>query len=137
MSTPRLIISIEDAASADARQAVYSLMDDEALRLGSPLEKRRFCAVLRNEVGAIEGGIVAVCYSQWLGIDALAVAPQQRGRGYGGSLLRHAEAWGRDCSCRDVWLATIGADTRRFYERQATGCSRSCRTFRGGCRVFS
>jgi GNAT superfamily N-acetyltransferase len=99
--------------------SIDALLADEADRhLGYPLHLQQFCAVLRNENGGIEGGIHARAYWEWMRVDALAVAPQWRGQGYGRMLLRRAEAWGLTCSCHDAWLTTMGADALRFWERE-------------------
>lgn len=107
-----LTISIEDHASG-----IESLMGDEARVLGIPLDERRFCAVLRNPQGGIEGGINARCSWDWLQILAIVVASPWRGQGYGQRLLERAEAWGVECACHNAWLMTMGADAQRFYER--------------------
>ena len=66
MSTQPLTISVEADAFADVHASILSLLADEASSLQYPMNRRRFCASLRNEAGGIEGGIVASCYWEWL-----------------------------------------------------------------------
>ena len=118
MSTGILTISIEQDARPEILTKIDSLLAEEADKhLSYPLHLQQFCAVLRNPNGGIEGGIHARSYWEWLRVDAIAVAPEWRGQGYGRSLVAHAEAWGRSCSCHDAWLMTMGQDALRFWER--------------------
>lgn len=118
MNTGSLTISIEHDAPPEILTSIDSLLAEAADKhLGYPLDVQRFCAVLRNSYGGIEGGIHARCYWEWLRVDVVAVAPAWRGQGYGRSLVDCAEAWGRSCSCHDAWLMTMGQDALRFWER--------------------
>jgi GNAT superfamily N-acetyltransferase len=118
MSTGILTISIEQDAPPEIFTSIDSLLAEEAdTRFGHQLHLQQFCAVLRNANGGIEGGIHARSYWEWLRVDAVAVAPEWRGQGYGRSLVDRAEAWGRRCSCHDAWLMTMGQDALRFWER--------------------
>jgi GNAT superfamily N-acetyltransferase len=117
MDPESLIISIEPTPS-DAQATIVSLLDEEAfLEYGLTADLHRFCAVLRDSAGRVQGGIAARAHWEWLRIDTLVVAPQWRNQGYGRQLLAVSEDWGRSCSCHDVWLQTMGSASRRFYER--------------------
>jgi GNAT superfamily N-acetyltransferase len=117
MAAEFLTIVIEENAPPDVQTSIESLLNEEANDFGYPFRVRQFCAVLRSPNGGLEGGINARCYWEWLRVDSLVVAPRWRGRGYGRHLLAQAETWGRNCSCHDAWLTTMGDDARRFYER--------------------
>jgi ribosomal protein S18 acetylase RimI-like enzyme len=111
-----LTISIE-SDNVQAQEQVRLLLETANAEIGYERNLQRFCAVLRNRDGYIQGGINAVGYWGWLYIGDLAVATTCRGRGYGRSLLASAEAWGLDCSCHDAWLSTLSFQARGFYER--------------------
>ena len=111
-----LTISIE-SDNVQAQEQVRLLLETANAEIGYERNLQRFCAVLRNRDGHIQGGINAVGYWGWLYIADLAVATTCRGRGYGRSLLASAEAWGLDCSCHDAWLSTLSFQARGFYER--------------------
>ena len=111
-----LTISIE-SDNVQAQDQVRSLLETANAEVGYERNQQRFCAVLRDRDGCIQGGINAVGYWGWLYIADLAVATTWRGRGYGQSLLASAEAWGLDCSCHDAWLSTLSFQARGFYER--------------------
>lgn len=56
-------------------------------------------------------------------ISDLAIAPDFEGRGLAGDLLRHAEAFARDCGCVRLTLAVFEGNTRAraLYERFGFG----------------
>jgi GNAT superfamily N-acetyltransferase len=113
-----LTFSIEQDAPPETQTRIESLLEQEAQTwFGHPRDPRRFCAVLRNSDGTIEGGVEAQAYWGWLQVRVLVVAPPWRGRGFGRRLLASAEAWGLDCACRDAWLMTMRVQARTFYEQ--------------------
>src|SRR4051812_256268 len=59
----------------------------------------RFAVYLRDDAGAIHGGIVGFFAWQWMSVDWFWVTEAVRGRGYGSELLRAAEAMARDAGC--------------------------------------
>lgn len=116
MDVGSLTISIEGNAAPETLAAIRALLEEANTEFGYPRNEQRFCAVLRNAEGTIEGGIKAHGYWGWLFVAELVVAPPWRGRGYGRSLLAAAEAWGLECSCHDAWLSTLSFQARKFYE---------------------
>src|SRR5262249_11927681 len=72
---------------------------------------------LRDESGAIRGGLLASTRWHWLLIDVLWVADEHRGKGLGSSLLERAEGVARGRGCRAAMLDTREFQARPFYER--------------------
>lgn len=112
-----LTISIEPGDSTRASEHILGVLEESNVEACFPRGEKHFCATLRGPEGTIEGGITARSFWGWLYIIALAIKPSWRGRGYGLALLTEAEAWGRDCGCRNVWLMTMSFQARGFYER--------------------
>lgn len=52
-------------------------------------------------------------------VDLLAVDPAERSRGWGGALMRRAEAYGLEKGCRDIrlFVDVRNASALRFYHR--------------------
>ena len=112
-----LSISIEPQAPQETQSAVRSLLEEANTEFGYPRNEREFIAILRDSTGAIQGGIKAEGYWEWLYVAELVVTAQWRGRGYGQRLLSAAEHWGvLECSCRRAWLQTLSFQARGFYE---------------------
>lgn len=73
---------------------------------------------LRNDRGAIEGGVTGHSVWDWLYVKYLWVADAHRGGGYGKQLLDAAENTARERACIGVWLNTMSFQAPAFYERQ-------------------
>jgi GNAT superfamily N-acetyltransferase len=74
---------------------------------------------VRDEFGAIQGGLLASTRWHWLLIDVLWVADEHRGQGFGSALLERAEIIARSRGCRAAILDTREFQARQFYERAA------------------
>ena len=72
---------------------------------------------LRDESGAMVGGLYGATMWKWLMIDGLWVAPSLRGRGLGRRLLAAAEETALARGCRGSWLGTFDFQARSFYEK--------------------
>lgn len=112
-----LTISIEPGDSTSASEHIVGLLEASNVELNFARAEKQFCATLRGPEGTIEGGVIARSFWGWLYISALAVKPSRRGQGYGLGLMAEAEAWGRDCGCRNAWLMTMSFQARGFYQR--------------------
>ena len=63
------------------------------------------------------GGLLAETARDQLHIDALWLAPELRGRGLGGKLVRSAEEEALRRGCAGAWLDTYSFAAKTFYER--------------------
>jgi ribosomal protein S18 acetylase RimI-like enzyme len=73
---------------------------------------------LRDEQGAILGGVLCEVVWKTLLVNFLWVDAEQRGRGMGRHLLNLAEAAGREKGCAFAMLTTFDFQARGFYEKQ-------------------
>ncbi len=77
----------------------------------------RALAVTIRDKGKIVGGLVGETYWGWMYVNALWVAAEHRGKGYGRSLLRTAEAEARKRGVRNVFLDSFSFQAPKFYAK--------------------
>lgn len=79
---------------------------------------RELCLAIRGADGAIEGGLWARFYYDWLFIELISVPEARRGERLGSALLSIAEAQAREWGAVGVWLDTFSFQARGFYEKK-------------------
>lgn len=72
---------------------------------------------VRDDDGAILGGLIADVYMGWMFVRILWVDERLRGGGHGAGLMRRAEAEARELGCRGVWLDTFTFQAPEFYRK--------------------
>jgi ribosomal protein S18 acetylase RimI-like enzyme len=106
----------DDPPKEDARFVVDSLVAFNRSRAPDPAwDHLRF--FLRDEQGAIHGGLLGEIYFGWLYVSILWVAEAHRGGGWGQRLLARAEAEGAARGCHSVWLDTFSFQAPGFYQK--------------------
>jgi GNAT superfamily N-acetyltransferase len=105
-----------DADEDDCAAIVQGLRDfnHRYMPRSAPEPLRLF---LRDEFGAIQGGLLASTRWHWLLIDVLWVTDEHRGQGFGSALLERAEIIARSRGCRAALLDTREFQAQQFYER--------------------
>jgi GNAT superfamily N-acetyltransferase len=73
--------------------------------------------ILRDDAGALKGGLLAELWGGWMHLAFLWVAEEARRQGYGSQLVATAEAEARAFGCRGAYLETFSFQARPFYER--------------------
>lgn len=63
------------------------------------------------------GGLSGQVYWGWFDIERVWISPEYRGRGFGTTLLKEAEARARELGASRVKLTTYSFQARTFYER--------------------
>ncbi|MGI8509433.1 MAG: GNAT family N-acetyltransferase [Gemmatimonadaceae bacterium] len=71
---------------------------------------------VRDDVGAIRGGLVGYLAWSWLSIDLLWLDESLRRQGYGAALLLEAERTAQAAGCVAARLDTYEFQARPFYE---------------------
>jgi GNAT superfamily N-acetyltransferase len=115
--TDMTITTEQQPASADVRFLRQSLRTFNEEHVG-PDEHRRLTVFLRDREGRIQGGLIGGTYWRWLTIEALWVASEHRGKGFGGSILQAAENEAVARGCRYVHLDTHSFQAVDFYRRR-------------------
>jgi len=72
---------------------------------------------VRDESGAIMGGLLADVYLEWMYVRILWLDERLRGGGHGAELMRRAEAAARELGCTGVWLDTFSFQAPGFYAK--------------------
>ena len=72
---------------------------------------------VRDENGAVAGGLLADVYFRWVFVKILWVDERLRGRGLGAELMRRAEAEARGLGCTGIWLDTFSFQAPEFYRK--------------------
>ncbi|HEU4752681.1 MAG TPA: GNAT family N-acetyltransferase [Armatimonadota bacterium] len=83
-----------------------------------PSGYRPLAVFLREESGAVAGGLVGSTSRGWLHIDVLWVREELRGRGFGTALLQEAEREAAARGCAHVLLDTFSFQAPGFYRKQ-------------------
>ncbi len=114
--TPLRMTEEPDATDADVSAVVDSLraFNRRHMPKGEPLPLR---LMLRDEVGAIRGGLLGFTRWHWLCVEILWVADEHRGFGHGRALLDRAEAIAVARGCSRSRLDTTDFQAQGFYER--------------------
>ena len=109
-------ISVE--ASQDETRAVImrGLTAHNQARVGQRNTKPLTLS-LRDDTGAIVGGLVGELKWEWLYIDMLWIDETQRGAGFGEALVRQAEQAAREHGAKGVYLGTMSIQAPEFYPR--------------------
>lgn len=112
-----LTISVEnDASEADRRFVLDSLTLYN--RASAPDPARSHVSLfLRDESGAIHGGLLAEVYFGWMFVAILWVDGAHRGGGWGKALLEKAEGEAVARGCQGVWLDTFSFQAPGFYQK--------------------
>lgn len=84
-------------------------------------ERHKVAIVIRDDDGAITGGLWGEVSYRWLFVKYLALPPEARGRGHGKALMRAAEDEAKRLNCIGVWLDTFSFQARGFYEKLGYG----------------
>lgn len=102
---------------AETREAVLrGLSAHNEARVG-PRNTQPLAISLRDEGGAMIGGLVGELKWEWLYVDLFWIDEGHRGAGHGEALLAQAEQEARDHGARGVYLVTMSVQAPGFYAR--------------------
>lgn len=110
------IIFTEDWDSPLPRE-IDALLDDHAVRNGTPFDPRPLQLKAIDEEGRFLGGLTGLTQFDWLFVKLLALHPDARGKRVGSSLLQRAEEIGRQRGTSGVYLDTFTFQAPGFYEK--------------------
>jgi len=111
-------IELGDNATQDAIDAIEAGLVEHARERGiEPRQHRPLALVMRDESGAIVGGLVAATVWGWLHVKDLWVAAHLGGLGWGAQLLDRAEREAVRRGCHHAMLDTFDFQALGFYEQ--------------------
>ncbi|WP_241666849.1 GNAT family N-acetyltransferase [Muricoccus nepalensis] len=114
-------ITVEEApgpaGQAVGRDEVWAglLAFNEARAGAGSFASRPLSVLLRDEGGAVLGGLVGRSYAGWLYVELFHLPEAQRGAGNGRAILRAAEEEARARGCLGVRLETYSFQAPGFY----------------------
>jgi GNAT superfamily N-acetyltransferase len=111
------LVVTENPSEAE-REAVRDPLVIYSNRFAGAQEGLGLDLLVRDDDGAIVGGLHGRTGRRWLFIDLLGLPEHLRHAGLGTELMDRAEAEARARGCIGVWLDTFSFQARPFYERR-------------------
>ncbi|MHC5538860.1 GNAT family N-acetyltransferase [Singulisphaera rosea] len=112
---PRIDVLPQSTPEDHAR--IVAPLDEFSRGQGFVWQPEPVVLALRDESGAILGGLIGNRHWGWLRIDILAVDGSLRGEGWGSRLVLEAESLAIASGCHHAWVDTFSFQARPFYER--------------------
>ncbi|HEX5725526.1 MAG TPA: GNAT family N-acetyltransferase [Longimicrobiaceae bacterium] len=113
----RLALVHDDDAPPAEVKAVVDGLDAYNRSCVGPEDGTPLRLFLRDEQGAVAGGLLAYALFGWMFVQILWVDGRWRGEGYGEALLRRAEEEARARGCGWIWLDTFTFQAPGFYRK--------------------
>lgn len=76
-----------------------------------------FAVSVKDDAGAVTGGLWADYGYDWMFIKYLIVPESARGKGLGKQMMEQAEARARELGLYGIWLDTFTFQAKGFYEK--------------------
>lgn len=102
---------------AATREAVLNGLSAHNAAVAGPRNSLPLALSLRDEAGAIVGGLIGELKWEWLHIDLLWIDEGHRGAGHGEALVAMAEQAAREHGARGVYLSTMSLQAPGFYPK--------------------
>jgi len=116
MKTTLRIALEEKPQPKDINAVVQGLMEFNKLHTDSAMPEY-LLATVRDEQGALLGGLFGATYLGWLQVQAVWLPDHLRGHGYGTELMAIAEREALRRGCTRVHLETFSFQALPFYEK--------------------
>lgn len=115
-----MILKLEHSAdpAPEERAIILGLLASFNVDRAGPGGGAPLCLLLRDDRGAIAGGLWGSTLYGWLEVELLFVPEAARGTGMGAQLLARAEGMALAGGCIGAWLYTFKFQARGFYEKQ-------------------
>jgi GNAT superfamily N-acetyltransferase len=114
-------ISEDDFPEMEAVAAIQRGLHAFNQEMGGPYDREPVTVLAREAAGpaagTVHGGLLGLTYWNWLFIDWLWLAPDQRGKGLGSTLLERAEAIARDRGATAAYTDTFSFQAPSFWTR--------------------
>ena len=78
---------------------------------------QNLCFVLKGPGDAVEGGVIAAVYWDWLYVNLMWLKEELRGQGYGARLLQMVEDEARRRGAKHSYLDTFSFQAPEFYKK--------------------
>jgi GNAT superfamily N-acetyltransferase len=131
-----LQLELTDRSSEDLRSEILAPLRAYNEAKAGPSGHRPLAILMRDEAGAIVGGLWGQTGYGWLFTQLLAVPDNLRGGGWGNRIMDMAEAEARARGCHSAWLDTFEFQARGFYEKRGYACFGELADYPPGFRRF-
>lgn len=112
---PGLVAS--DSPQPGMFEALYAALDACSCALIGPAKPRLLTIPIKDDAGAIAGGLWGYTLFEWLHVQMLFVPLPLRGLGVGTALMTAAETEARARGCRGVHLDAFSFQAAPFYQK--------------------
>lgn len=129
-------LELTDRSSEDLRSEILAPLRAYNEAKAGPSGHRPLAILMRDEAGAIVGGLWGQTGYGWLFTQLLAVPDNLRGGGWGNRIMDMAEAEARARGCHSAWLDTFEFQARGFYEKRGYACFGELADYPPGFRRF-
>jgi GNAT superfamily N-acetyltransferase len=106
-----------DAPEAGTFEAIFEALDATSRPLVGPARPRLLVIPIRDDAGAVTGGLWGYTVFGWLHVQMLFVPEQLRGLGIGSALMAAAEAAAWERACHGVYVDTFSFQAAPFYRK--------------------
>ena len=113
-----LTVTEEEKAEEAVAKTIAGGLDSYNETTFGPYGDARLWLVGRDGGGAVQAGVKAITYWQWLFVEWLWIAEGFRRRGLGSWLLQRCETVARERGCIGAYLDTFSFQAPEFYRRQ-------------------
>ena len=114
-------ITVErEAAAKDAAalsEGIVAFNKAHVPDLEDVADEVRFFVLAKDDAGALQGGIRAVCYWNTLHIELVWLDETARGTGLGAQLMAEVESYARVQNCEKAFVETTSWQAKPFYEK--------------------
>jgi GNAT superfamily N-acetyltransferase len=117
VSDHRSILVPTDSPPSGMFNALYAAIETSSLAQIGPAQARLLVIPLRDDGGAVRGGLWGHTQFGWLHVQMLFVPEVLRGLGIGTALLASAEAEARVRGCRGVHVDAFSFQAVGFYRK--------------------
>lgn len=115
-------LTVTDAADEETRKAVLAPLVEYNASQAGPSQNRPLAVLVRDDQGAVIGGLWGHTGYDWLFTQLLVVPAALRGRGVGTEIMQLAEREAAQRGCHGAWLDTFEFQAKGFYERLGYEC---------------
>ena len=106
-----------DALDVGMFDAIFRALDESSERLIGSAQSRLMVIPLRDDTGAVSGGLWGHTLFQWLVIEMLVIPEALRNRGLGSALVARAETEARTRGCIGACVDTFSFQAAPFYRK--------------------
>ncbi len=117
MSENRSPFAPSDAPPPGTFEAIYGALEASSLTLIGPAQPRLLVIPIRQDDGAVAGGLWGYTLFEWLHVQMLFVPQGLRRLGVGAALMTAAETEARERGCRGAYVDTFSFQAAPFYRR--------------------